>query len=401
MSEWHPLSPGDALNPGLDGVDPRIAGGRLTVDLDALVENYRLLQRRAAPARAAGVVKANAYGLGAARVGMALWNAGCRTFFVALPQEGIELRAALPEAEIYVLNGTFGPEAAPAFAAHRLMPVIGSQADISSWEAFGWNEGETPRPCAIHVDTGMNRLGLTPDEALAFAADNALTGALTPRLIMSHLACGDEAEHPLNRRQLESFQVLRTAFQGIESSLSNSAGIFLGPDFHFNVVRPGIALYGGQPCNDGDNPMRAVATLEARVVQVRRARSGETASYGAHGRLDRDSVIAIVSTGYADGYHRASSFAGVPLRGAVAAGGHGFVHGRRVPVLGRVTMDLTLFDVTDLGFEGIAIGDWIELFGPNISVDEAASAAGTISYEMLTSLGRRYHRRYVGGEGDA
>lgn len=399
MSEWHPLSPDDALNPGLDGVDPRIAGGRLTVDLDALVENYRLLQRRAAPARAAGVVKANAYGLGAARVGKALWNAGCRTLFVALPQEGIELRAALPEAEIYVLNGTFGPEAAPAFAAHRLMPVIGSQADISCWEAFGWNEGETPRPCAIHVDTGMNRLGLTPDEALAFAADNALTGALTPRLVMSHLACGDDAEHPLNRRQLESFQAVRAAFQGIESSLSNSAGIFLGPEFHFNVVRPGIALYGGQPCNGVDNPMQAVATLEARVVQVRRGRSGDTASYGAHGRLDRDSVIAVVSTGYADGYHRASSFAGVPLRGASPAGGYGFVHGRRVPVLGRVTMDLTLFDVTDLGPDGVAIGDWIELFGPNIPVDEAASAAGTISYEMLTSLGRRYHRRYVGGDG--
>ena len=397
MSEWHPL----LSDAGHDGADPRIAGGRLTVDLDALAENYRLLQRRAGPARAAGVVKANAYGLGATRVGKALWNAGCRTFFVALPQEGIELRAALPDADIYVLNGTFGPEAAPAFAAHRLMPVIGSPADISSWEAFGWNDGASPRPCAIHVDTGMNRLGLTPDEALAFAADNALTGALTPRLLMSHLACGDDAGHPLNRRQLESFQAVRAAFDGIESSLSNSAGIFLGPDFAFDLVRPGIALYGGQPCNGGENPMRAVATLEARVVQVRRARSGDTASYGAHGRLSRDSVIAIVSVGYADGYHRSSSFAGVPLRQSVLAGGHGFVHGKRVPVLGRVTMDLTLFDVTDLGPEGVAVGDWIELMGPNISVDEAATAAGTISYEMLTSLGRRYQRRYVGGESDA
>ena len=395
MSQWHPFSP-DAAH---DGVDPRIAGGRLTVDLDALVANYRLLQRRAAPARAAGVVKADAYGLGAARVGRALWNTGCRTFFVALPQEGIELRAALPEAEIFVLNGTFGPEAAPAFAAHRLMPVIGSQADISTWEAFGWDDGDSPRPCAIHVDTGMNRLGLTPEEAVAFRADNALTRALSPRLVMSHLACGDDAGHPLNRRQLESFQAVRAAFGNIDSSLSNSAGIFLGPEFRFDLVRPGIALYGGQPFNGGDNPMRAVATLEARVVQVRHGRAGETASYGGHGRLDRDTAIAVVSTGYADGYHRASSFAGVPLRDAVAGGGHGFVHGRRVPVLGRVTMDLTLFDVTDLGPEAVAVGDWIELFGSNIPVDEAASAAGTISYEMLTSLGRRYHRRYVGGDG--
>mgnify|MGYP002621023459 FL=1 len=395
MSEWKTFTH-DAAH---DGVDPRIAGGRLTVDLDALVENYRLLQRRAAPARVAGVVKADAYGLGASRVGPALWRAGCRTFFVALPQEGIELRAALPQADIYVLNGTFGPEAAPAFAAHRLMPVLGSQADISCWEAFGWNDGGTPRPCAIHVDTGMNRLGLTPEEAHAFATDNALTGALTPRLVMSHLACGDDAGHPLNRRQRESFQAVSRIFDGIESSLSNSAGIFLGPDFAFDLARPGIALYGGQPFDGGDNPMRAVATLEARVVQVRRARAGETASYGAHGVLSRDTVIAVVSTGYADGYHRASSFAGVPLRRAVPAGGHGFVHGRRVPVLGRVTMDLTLFDVTDLGPDGVAVGDWIELFGPNVPVDEAAAAAGTISYEMLTSLGRRYYRRYVGGDG--
>src|SRR5690606_34421294 len=182
---------------------------------------YRLLQRRAAPARVAGVVKADAYGLGASRVGPALWRAGCRTFFVALPQEGIELRAALPQADIYVLNGTFGPEAAPAFAAHRLMPVLGSQADISCWEAFGWNDGGTPRPCAIHVDTGMNRLGLTLEEAFAFADDNALTGALTPRLLMSHLACGDDPDHPLNRKQNESFQAVRAAFDGIDSSLSN------------------------------------------------------------------------------------------------------------------------------------------------------------------------------------
>lgn len=395
MSGWVPMLP-DASH---DGVDPRIAGGRLTVDLAALVENYRLLQKQAAPARVAGVVKADAYGLGATRVGPALWAAGCRTFFVALPQEGVNLRAALPDADIFVLNGTFGPEAAPVFAAHRLIPVIGSTADISCWEAFGWNDGATPRPCAIHIDTGMNRLGLTLEEARSFAADNALTGALTPRLIMSHLACGDDASHPLNQRQMESFQAVREIFNGVESSLSNSAGIFLGSNFSFDLVRPGIGLYGGQPFNGSENPMHPVATLEARVVQVRHARAGETASYGAYGKIERDAVIAIVSTGYADGYHRSSSFAGVPLRQSVASGGHGFIHGKRVPILGRVTMDLTLFDVTDLGPEGVAVGDWIELFGKNISVDEAASAAGTISYEMLTSLGRRYHRHYVGANG--
>ena len=203
----------------------------------------------------------------------------------------------------------------------------------------------------------------------------------------------------LNAEQRTAFEEVTAGLPAGRRSLANSAGIFLGPDFAFDLARPGIALYGGQPFDGGDNPMRAVATLEARVVQVRRARAGETASYGAHGVLSRDTVIAVVSTGYADGYHRASSFAGVPLRRAVPAGGHGFVHGRRVPVLGRVTMDLTLFDVTDLGPEGVTVGDWIELFGHNVPVDEAAAAAGTISYEMLTSLGRRYHRRYVGGDG--
>lgn len=391
MSGWTPFAPDD----GLAGVDPRLAGGRLRIDLAALAENYRLLQRQAGPARVAGVVKADAYGLGAARVGAALWAAGCRTFFVALPQEGIALRAALPEAGIYVLNGLFGPEAAPAYGAHRLLPVLGSQADIACWEAFGWDDGDGPRPCAIHVDTGMNRLGLSPDEARAFADENALTGALSPRLLMSHLACGDDPGHPLNRRQLESFQAVRTVFAGIDSSLSNSAGTFGGPAFAFDLVRPGIALYGGAPVNGVANPMRPVVTAEARVVQVRRAKAGETVSYGAHGLLAREASVAVVSVGYADGYHRAGSAAGVPLRHAVPRGAEGFVHGRRVPALGRITMDLTMFDVSDAG--PVAAGDWIELFGDNIAIDEAAAAAGTISYELLTSLGKRYHRHYVGG----
>lgn len=383
MTGWLPFEP-DASH---EGADPRLAGGRLTIDLDALAANYRLLQRLAGPARVAGVVKADAYGLGAARVGKPLWQAGCRSFFVALPEEGIALRSILPDAEIFVLNGLFGAEAAPAYAQYRLMPVLGSQADVACWEAYGW-DGAQPRPCAIHVDTGMNRLGLTPAEALAFAGENALTGAITPRLLMSHLACGDEAAHPLNRRQLELFQEVRRAFAGVDSSLSNSAGIFLGPDFAFDLVRPGIALYGGAPQAGKADPMRPVVKAEARVVQVRTALAGQTASYGATAAIERETAVAVVSTGYADGYLRAAS-----------ARAHGFVHGARVPVLGRVTMDLTLFDVTDLGPGVVTAGDWIELFGPNIAIDEVAEAAGTISYELLTALGRRYHRHYVGADG--
>lgn len=391
MADWLPLS----HDPASSGADPRLAGGRLTIDLSALRENYRLLKRQAGTAKVAGVVKADAYGLGANTAGPALWDAGCRTFFVALPEEGIALRKVLPDAGIYVLNGLFGPEAAPAYGRYRLMPVLGSQADVACWEAFGW-DGDTPRPCALHVDTGMNRLGLSVEEALSFAADNQLTGAVSPKLLMSHLVCADDPTNAMNRRQLESFQAVGAAFGKIDSSLSNSAGTFMGPDFAFDLVRPGIALYGGAPVGGVVNPMRTVVKAEARIVHVRHARAGETVSYGASHTFTRDSVVAIVSVGYADGYHRAGSGAGVPLRGAVPKGAQGAIHGRRVPVCGRITMDLTMFDVTDLGLDGVSAGDWIELFGDTIAIDEAAAAAGTISYEMLTSLGRRYHRHYVG-----
>lgn len=377
------------------GPPPHLAGGRLTVDLSALVANYQLLARRSAPAGAAAVLKADAYGLGLKPVGSALWAAGCRRFFVALPQEGIELRAVLPEAEIFVLTGLFAVESAVAYREARLIPVLNSQSDISIWEAHGWND-QRSRPCAVHVDTGMNRLGLTPERARSLAEENALTGALTPILLMSHLACADTPDHPLNRRQLESFQAVRTLFPQSDSSLCNSAGIFLGSDFLCDLTRPGIALYGGAPVKGSANPMRAVATVEARVVQVRHVRAGETVSYGAT-PLARDSVIAVCSAGYADGYHLAGSGDRVPLRRAVRKGAEGFIHGRRVPVVGRVTMDLTLFDVTEVGMDVIAPGDHIELFGPNMPIDEVAEAAGTIAYELLTSLGRRYYREYVGG----
>lgn len=375
--------------------DPRVAGGRLTVDLDALRANYRRLREVAGGAEVAGVVKANAYGLGIDKVASALWAEGCRAFFVALPQEGATLRAVLPEAYIYVLAGLFENGSADIFHEFGLLPVVNSRTELSIWEAHGW-DGDVPRPCAIHVDTGMNRLGLSADEAIAFAADNALTGAVTPLLVISHLACADEAGHPLNVRQLESFQAVRGAFPHADSSLSNSAGTMLGPDYAFDLVRPGIALYGGN-AGAGERPMLPVATAETRVIQVRAAKAGETVSYGAARKLSRDTRIAVVAAGYADGYPRSLSGSGVPLRQTLAKGGEGFVHSQRVPVLGRVTMDLTMFDVTDLG-EEVGHGDWIELFGPNIPIDEAAARAGTIAYELLTSLGDRYDRRYLGAE---
>lgn len=379
------------------GPDFHLAGGVLTVDLSALVENYRTLARLSAPAKTGAVVKADAYGLGIAQVVPALVEAGCSRFFVALPQEGAAVRRAAPAAEIFVFSGPLGPETGPAFRAYRLIPVLNSPRDISIWEAEGW-DGDEQLPAALHVDTGMNRLGLTLAEAARFAEDNGLTRAVRVALLMSHLASADEPAHPLNQHQLESFQGLAPLFPGVESSLSNSAGIMLGGSFLCDLTRPGIALYGGAPASGGANPIRPVAKAEARIIQLRSARAGETVGYGASAWLRRDTLIAIAAAGYADGYHRAGSGAGVPLRNVELHGASGFIGGRRVPVLGRISMDLTAFDVTDVGEGAVGPGDLIELFGPNIPVDEAARAAGTISYELLTSIGLRYHRIYLSGD---
>jgi len=374
----------------------RLAGAVLTIDLDALRENFRGLTRVCAPADTAGVVKADAYGLGVDRVVPALLKEGCSRFFVAFPFEGVAVRELAPDATIYVLNGLFSEEAAQVYAQARLVPVLNSVVDISLWETFCGVSGQR-FPCAINVDTGMNRLGMTPSEALTFADENALTRALDPVLVMSHLACSDEPAHPMNRAQLESFQRVAAAFSGVESSFVNSAGILLGPDYRFDVTRPGIAVYGGAPVSGAKNPMRPVVTAQARISQIRYCKAGDTVSYGASQTIMRDTIIAVAAIGYGDGYPRSGSAAGTPLSASGQATAHGFIAGRRVPVLGRITMDATMFDVTDLGHGAVGRGDMIELFGPNIPLDEAASAAGTIAYEMLTNLGRRYHRQYLGG----
>jgi alanine racemase len=376
------------------GADPRLAGGRLTIDLHALIANYHALQHLCAPASTAGVVKANAYGLGVEFVAPALLKAGCRHFFVALPEEGQQLRKIALETAIFVLAGLFEAEAARFYSDSRLIPVLNTEREIAIWEAHCGVVGEA-LPCAIHVDTGMNRLGLSVEQAIAFAEDNALTAAVQPVLLMSHFAAADTPLHPLNRRQIGAFQKVRQSYGGIEASLANSAGIFLGKGAHFDLARPGIALYGGAPVSGLKNPMLPVVTAEARIVQIRKVEPGETISYGATGTVDRPATIAVAAVGYADGFMRALSGAGVPLRSSVPRGGSGFAAGRRVPVIGRITMDLTMFDVTDCSHDALQPGDFIELFGPNIPIDEAAEAAGTIAYELLTSLGPRWQRHVI------
>ena len=371
------------------------AGLRLTVDLGALVENWRDLARRSGKARTSAVVKADAYGLGIEDVGETLYGAGARDFFVATADEGATLRLYAPEARIFVLSGIW-PGMERRFFENDLVPVIASEEQLTFWMSVLSDYGDYP--CALQVDTGFNRLGLPMDDAMALADDVSRPASFAPVLVMSHLACGDDPSNAMNRQQLEAFRKVSAAFEGIEASLANSAGIFLGADYHFDLTRPGIATYGGEAVPGVANPMRSVATAEARIIQTRSVKSGETVGYGRALQLTRDSRLAIVSAGYADGYMRSLSSAGVPLRETGIAGGHGFIAGHKVPVAGRITMDLTIFDITDLPENLVRAGDYVELFGSNISVDEAARAAGTIGYEMLTSMGLRHERRYISEE---
>ena len=384
----------DFKDPTASFDDFDIAPARLTVNLAALADNWRDMARRSGSARTAAVVKADAYGLGLEDCGTAFYEAGARDFFVAVVQEGVTLRAYAPDARIFVLSGIW-PGQEQMFFDNDLVPVLASEEQLAFWMAVIAEHGE--HPCALQVDTGFNRLGLPLQAALELAGDVSRPASFSPVLVLSHLHSGDTPSTPSNNAQLQSFRQVSAAFDGIEASLSASAGIFLGPDYHFDLTRPGIALYGGEAVN-GMKPLRPVAKAEARIVQIRDAADGQTVSYGATYRLSRNSRLAIVSCGYADGYLRSLSGSGVPLRTGGTQGGTGFVAGYRVPVVGRVTMDLTIFDVTDVPENKIRAGDYIELFGPNLPLDEVARAAGTIGYQMLTGIGLRHERRYLDAE---
>lgn len=367
-------------------LDPA-ANGVLTVDLDAIVANWRQLERRGVPAECAGVVKANAYGCGIEPVTRALSGAGCKTFFVATLDEARRARVAAPQATIYVLDGYFAGTGA-TFAELDCRPVIGDLAELAEWDAFckvnGWSGG-----AAIHIDTGMNRLGLGIAEAQALSSraaqpDHGIT------LVMSHLACAEDMQHPLNGRQVAAFREIARLFTNIPASLSNSSGIFLGPQFQFDLVRPGAALYGVNPTPEADNPMQQVVDVKARVVQVRNVEKGETVGYGATWTARRPTRLAIVAAGYADGYFRAAGGVdGVRTADAIVAA-------RRCPIAGRISMDLTAVDITDLP-SPLRRGQMVTMIGDGVTVDELAHHFGTIGYEVLTSLGDRYQRLYRGG----
>ncbi len=358
------------------------AGAVLGIDLEAVAANYRELCRRLDGVSCAGVVKSDAYGLGVEEVAPVLANAGCREFFVAHIEEGIELRKILPKAEIHILNGMF-PGAEETYTENNLIPVIGSLHEAKIWKIWC---GETPLPCDLHVDTGMLRLGLSPKELGQIADEPDLIQGLDIQNIISHLASADEAQSSQNVAQLNTFRRAREILPMGRASFCNSSGIFLGSEYHFDLARPGVALYGANPSPGNPNPMRDVVSLKARIVQVRDADMPETVGYGATYAIKKPSRIATVPVGYSDGVLR-----------SLSNNSCGYIGEHCVPLVGRVSMDLITFDVSDVPEEFAHAGQWIEMIGPHHTVDDMARDANTIGYEVLTSLGRRYHRVYKGG----
>jgi alanine racemase len=355
---------------------------QLTVRLGRLSENYRELARRAAPARVAPVVKADAYSVGMPAIARHLASAGADSFFVARLKEGVTLRKLLPAARIFVFDGLLAGNAA-GFETHRLIPVLNTLDEISAWAAQALAAKQT-LPAALQVDSGMNRSGLSRDDVLHLAGSRQALAGLDLQLIMSHLACADEPDHAQNRNQLERFRTALAMLPPAKASLAATSGIELGREYLFDVVRPGVGLYGGNPQPSRANPYRMVVRLHAPVLQLRQLQPGDCVGYGATFVAKRPSTIAIVAMGYADGIIRAAGSKGAAI-----------LRGRRVPFAGRISMDLLALDVTDLASE-IQIGSDVEFLGDAISLEDMAAAAGTINHEVLTSITPRASRVYIG-----
>ena len=360
------------------------AGAILEIDLDAIAGNWKFLSERLNHgARCAAVVKADAYGLGVAEVAPALAKAGCKTFFVATLNAGLELRALLPKAQIAVLNGlAMGPPA--DFLKGGLLPVLNDIGQVRQWHDYARRRGGAP--AMLHIDTGLSRLGLPPRELRELAAEPALLTSFKLLLILSHLACASEPAHPMNLEQLEAFRAALRVLPRAPASLAASSGVFLGGDFHFDMVRAGAALYGVNPLPGRPNVMKQVVHLKAKILQVRDVDRGESVGYGAAHRVERAGRVATVALGYADGWLRSSGH-----RGAVR------IEGKPAPVVGRISMDLLTIDVTGIDPRVAHPGTYVDLLDDRYGVDDAAFAAQTIGYEILTALGRRSLRLYRGG----
>ncbi len=358
-------------------------GGRLTVDLDAIRANYLSLSRQVTPATVAAVLKADAYGLGADIIAPELYEEGCRRFFVADIREAARLQDALPgDVEIYMLNGL--PSGSEHAAASRgVRPVLNTLDQISAWQGICSRLG-LRLGAAIQVDTGMSRLGLSAKDVDKLAEDHHWAKSFDPVLLLSHLACADEPDNDVNAEQLASFLVYAALLPCKELSIANSGGVFLGSAFHADCVRSGVALYGVNPTGRLRNPMRPAIQIEGRVIQLRDIAAGTGVGYGLCFTARASGTLATIGVGYADGWPRSLSG-----KGAV------FFRGQRLPIVGRVSMDSIMVDVTELPRGAIKPDDLVELVGPHQTLEEVARDAGTIAYELLTAIGSRYARTYL------
>jgi len=366
-------------------MDPRLAGGYLTIDLVAIQNNYKRIQELVQGTECGASIKADAYGLGAKKVAPALSAAGCRKFFVALPAEGVELRRILPDAEIFILGGLF-QDCEELYVHERLAPVLNSLEEIRIWSDLTKTHG--PLPAIIHLETGICRLGLMEADVRELTANPGWLDGLEVDYLMSHLASADIVQSTQSSEQLETLKhlisLLPAGLQNTPVSFANSSGVFLGSDFKFDLCRPGIALFGGNPTPHLENPMQATVQWQGKILQVHDVDSEIPVGYGASYRTSRKSRIATVAIGYADGYFR-----------CLGNRADCSINNKRIPVVGRVSMDMITVDITSLGQDECKRGDLVNLIGEDITLDEIAQKAETIPYEILTSLGQRCHRRYL------
>lgn len=346
----------------------------LEISLSALAENYRLLNQKSGSAQCGAVVKANAYALGVEKIAPVLWEEGCRLFYVAMLDEAVQLRQLVPEAEIYVFHGIHQGQG-EVFIEHRLSPVLNTSEQIEYWRTLNKPQSVSS---AIHVDTGMNRLGITLKQWQRLASN---IEGLNVAWLMSHLACAD-TDHPLNKVQIERFTLASSYAPQLKCSLANSYGVFKGGAYHFDGVRPGCALYGVNPTPHAENPMKQVVTLKSKILQIRLIDTAQTVGYGATCMVPAGSRLAILPLGYADGYLR-----------YLGNQGYCVYEGQHLPVVGRVSMDLIAVDISKINGV-LSEGDALEILGKNVTVDDVADKADTIGYEILTSLGHRYRRTY-------
>ena len=365
------------------------AGAMLSVDLDAVRANYRLLRQLGGAATCAGVLKADAYGLGMAQVAQALVAEGCTVFFTAHLDEAIRLRRIVPAtATIHVLHGPM-PGHAGACVAHGLTPVLNDPDQLAEWRALAGSLGRA-LPAAIQVDTGMSRMGLAPADLARLASDPAWLAGIDVRLVMSHLACADEAGHPFNALQRGRFDAARALFPGVPASLANSSAVFLGRAYHYDLLRPGVALYGVNPHPGTPNRLTQAVSLAARVVQLRTIAAGDIVGYGARHVAAGPRRIATLGIGYADGWLR-----------TLSGRSYGYVDGVALPFVGTVSMDSVGLDVSALPEGRLAPGSTVDLLCAQQTVDDVAAQAGTIGYEVLTRLGSRFARCYRTLDADA